>query len=119
MEKYCNQSLIGLRKSITNPITPFCHLTYIVEFYPCISVEFFDRVICGQKNFVDIFDANITMIKHARKSVLFNREQPWVKRNNDSMFDVTMGSFDGAEICELVGLFILNVLSQKFGKEYI
>ncbi len=27
-----------------------------------------------------------------------------------------MGSYDGAEICELVGLFILNNLGQKFGK---
>ena len=32
---------------------------------------------------------------------------------------VTMGSYDGAEICELVGLFILNKLGQKFGKENI
>jgi hypothetical protein len=31
------------------------------------------------------------------------------------MFDVTMGSFDGAEICNLVGLFILNKLAAKFG----
>ena len=30
-----------------------------------------------------------------------------------------MGSYDGAEICELVGLFILNHLSKKFGKESI
>ncbi len=27
--------------------------------------------------------------------------------------------YDGAEICELVGLFILNKLGQKFGKENI
>ena len=30
-----------------------------------------------------------------------------------------MGSFDGAEICELVGLFILNHLGKRFGKENI
>jgi hypothetical protein len=28
-----------------------------------------------------------------------------------------MGSYDGAEICELVGLFILKEISDKFGKE--
>ena len=28
-----------------------------------------------------------------------------------------MGSYDGAEICELVGLFLLHLLSQKFKKE--
>ncbi len=32
----------------------------------------------------------------------------------NSIFYVTMGSYDGAEICELVGLFILNNLGQKF-----
>jgi hypothetical protein len=30
-----------------------------------------------------------------------------------------MGRFDGAEICELVGLFILNHLGKRFGKENI
>ena len=30
-----------------------------------------------------------------------------------------MGSFDGAEICDLVGLYALNKLSAIFGKEYI
>ena len=30
-----------------------------------------------------------------------------------------MGSYNGAEICELVGLFILNHLGKSFGKENI
>jgi len=30
-----------------------------------------------------------------------------------------MGSFDGAEVCELVGLYILNTLGKEFGKENI
>ena len=41
------------------------------------------------------------------------------KKDSEGLFDVTMGSHDGAEICELVGLFILNHLSKKFGKESI
>ena len=31
---------------------------------------------------------------------------------NSNLFDVTMGTYDGAEICELVGLFILNNLGE-------
>ena len=38
------------------------------------------------------------------------------KDGSNSLFDVTMGSFDGAEICELVGLLILNHLRTRFGK---
>ena len=31
-------------------------------------------------------------------------------------FDVTMGSYDGAEVCEVVGLFMLDMLSKSFEK---
>ena len=55
------------------------------------------------------------IIKHARKSLLFHDGLPWVKRDSSNAFDVTMGSYDGAEICELVGLFILSKLKATFG----
>ena len=37
--------------------------------------------------------------------VLYNGTTPWSKKGN-LMFDVAMGSFDGAETCELTGLFL-------------
>ena len=37
----------------------------------------------------------------------------------DKDFDVTMGSFDEAEICEVVGLYILHNLGEKYRKERI
>ena len=40
---------------------------------------------------------------HASKSLLFNNNSTWIKKNG-SLFDVTMGSYDGAEVCELVGI---------------
>ena len=43
----------------------------------------------------------------------------WVKKENDTLFDVTMGSFDGLEICELVGLYLLDKLSNLIGKENV
>ena len=38
----------------------------------------------------------------------------WSKKGNPNLFDVTMGSFDDAEVCELVGLFLLHKLRSKF-----
>ena len=35
------------------------------------------------------------------------------------MFDVTMGSFDRAEICDLVGLFLLHDITKKFGNKFL
>ena len=42
-----------------------------------------------------------------------------MKKDNDGLLDVTMGSFEGAEACELVGLFILNDLASKYGTNNI
>ena len=41
------------------------------------------------------------------------------KRNGDADCEVAIGSFDGAELCELVGLYILHILSEKYGKHRI
>ena len=55
---------------------------------------------------------------HARKLFLFCSNQPWIKRDSDT-FDVTMGFYDDAEICELVGIFILSLLSKKYNSNNI
>ena len=34
-------------------------------------------------------------------------------------FDFAMGSYDGAEVCELVGLFLLVELAELLGKEHV
>ena len=91
----------------------------IVDFYPSISENVLDQALSWASNLAIITKDEISIIKHARKSVLFNDGKPWTKKDSNSLFDVTMGSYDGAEICELVGLFILNKLGQKFGKENI
>jgi hypothetical protein len=45
--------------------------------------------------------------------LLFTPEGTWVKKNG-SLFDVTMGSYDGAEVCELVGLYLLNQIKTAY-----
>ena len=87
----------------------------IVDYYPSISEELLDKAISWAKTIVNITDEHFTIIKHARRSVLFNSTKPWTKRDSPTTFDVTMGSFDGAEVCELVGLYALNKLREKFG----
>ena len=91
----------------------------IVEFYPSISESLLDEVIAWGKSLTNIPDDQLAVIKHARKSLLFYNDKTWVKNNDQSLFDVTMGSYDGAEICELVGLFMLNKLAQRFGGDNV
>ena len=52
---------------------------------------------------------------HSRKSLLFNNTFVWIKRGDQDL-NITMGSFDSVEICELVGVYILNRFGEKYGK---
>ena len=55
---------------------------------------------------------------HARKSLFFSNETPWMKREG-KLFDVTVGAYNDAEVCELVGIFRLNIISEKYNKNDI
>ena len=53
---------------------------------------------------------------HAKQTLLFSSNAPWVKKDaRDGLFDVTMGSYDGAESCELVVVYMLNLLKRICG----
>ena len=80
-----------------------------VNFYPSITEPLLKKAIEWAKDYVNFTDDEIEIILQARKSVLIHEGSPWIKREGDS-FDVTMGSYDGAEICELIGLYILFLL---------
>ena len=66
---------------------------------------------------MDIDEHKIRTIKHCRNSLLFHHNVEWKKKTTTSCFDVIMGSYDGAEICELVGTFILSKLENIIGKK--
>ena len=85
----------------------------IVDFYPSISENLLDQALPWASGLADISHEDISTIKHATKSLLFNNGKPWIKNNNSNLFDVTMGSYDGAEICELVRVVIDPHLETK------
>ena len=82
----------------------------IVEFCPSISEELLNRSSSFARSITTISESVINIIHHSRKSVFLKRTSVMVKKGNNSLFDVTMGSYDGTEICELVGLYLLNQL---------
>ena len=91
----------------------------IKEFYPSITKTIFENALNFAKTQTTITRDEIRTITHCRKSLLFSGNETWVKKNSSNCFDVTMGSYDGAEICELVGLHILDELCKKLNKNDI
>ena len=48
---------------------------------------------------------------HSRKTLLFNNGEPWIKKDDEENFDVSMGSLDEAELGELTGTYLLHHIS--------
>ena len=82
----------------------------IKEFYPSIRKDLLIQALNFASKYIKITAEERQIILQCRNSILFNEDKPWIKKGN-SQFDVTMGSLDGAEICELVGLYLLSQLS--------
>ena len=60
------------------------------------------------KQTIKISDYDILLINQSRKTLLFHKKLPWVKKDGSEDFDVPMECFHGEEVRELVGTFILN-----------
>ena len=84
----------------------------VVQFYPSITEDLLGRALGFASNYATISAADHHVIMDAKQSLLFSNETPWQKRNSNTLFDVTMGSFDGAVTCELVGCYLLSQLTQ-------
>ena len=47
-----------------------------------------------------------------------DNSEPWMNKDS-GLFDATMGAYDGAEVCELVGTYLLYKFSLKYNKNNI
>ena len=77
----------------------------IREFYPSITENLLKKALTFAEAHAHLSDDDKAIIHHARKSLLFNDQQTWIKRDS-GLFDVTMGAHDRAEVCELVGNYL-------------
>ena len=86
----------------------------IVDFYPSITEELLSKCLRWAESFIDISDIDYRTIIHSRRTLLYDHKNTtWTKRDGIRQFDVSMGAYDGAEVCELVGLYVLKQLKEK------
>ena len=91
----------------------------VYNFYPSISLKLFNEALNFAKTLTDISEKNVSIIMQAHKTLLFNDSKPWLKRFGNKDFGVLMGCFDAAEVCELVGSFILAKLCDVLQRENV
>ena len=88
----------------------------VCEFYPSINEKLLSKALDFASKYRPISRHERDIILHAKRSLLFNSDSTWEKKSSNDLFDVTMGSFDGAETCELVGCYLLSLLTDKYGQ---
>ena len=88
----------------------------IINFYPSISEKLFDDLLKFARKYIDVDPEEEEILRNARKQILFWKGDTWTKIGGN-LFDVSMGSPDGAELCELAGLFCLDLLRKKLPAE--
>ena len=112
------EKVIGWFKSIKDKQ----HCKFVIfdinDFYPSIKASLLKQSLDFAGKYIKVSSEDKAIIKYARKSLLFNKQQIWVKKES-GLFDVTMGAYDGAEFCELVEIFILYQLSRIYNKNNI
>ena len=85
--------------------------------YPSISEALFNEALNFPKTKVDITSQEISIIVQFRNTLLFNKNQLWVKKSGNEEFDVPIGCFDRAELCERIGIYILMKLQSALRKD--
>ena len=91
---------------------------HIKDFYSSITKKLSDCFINFTRQHVQIKRQDFNIMQHARKSLLYNKEILLQKKKAD-LLDVSMGAYDEAEVCETVGLFLLNNLAIRFDKNSV
>ena len=84
-----------------------CFINFdIKNFYPSINKVHLLKAIEFSKKYTDFTDDEIELIMHTCQTVVYYDNRMWTKSSNNEHFDIAMGSYHGAEVCDLVGLFI-------------
>ena len=92
-----------------------------MDFYPSITDNLLIKTLKWAQIYHNIAVTEFDAIMHARRTILCDHKvNVWTKKNSKNQFNVSMGAIDGADICELAGLYIhTEIHKNRFHKHRI
>ena len=79
----------------------------VVSMYPSISEKLLKNALQWASQYIKISEKDKETIFAAKASLLYDlNKEIWKKKGDD--FDITMGSWDGAETCDICVLYLLS-----------
>ena len=79
----------------------------------------FNEALNFAKTEVDITNQEISIIIQSRNTLLFNTNQPLVKKSGNEESDIPMAYFDGAKLCEIIGIYTSTKLQSVLQKDSV
>ena len=90
----------------------YCFIQFdINSFYPNISKKLVINALKFARKFTAISKQEEKIIIQSCRSVLVSDGKIWEAKGEESKFAVTIGSYSGAEVCELAGLYLLSQIT--------
>ena len=88
----------------------------VEQFYPSITKPLLSKAIQFAKSHTTISTQEEMILVHVRRNVLMDCDNKIWEKNSNPDFDVSTGRMDGADVSELVGIYLISRLMQKFDK---
>ena len=104
-----NQNLSNLEQRVQQGLVLRCLHLCLAQSYPSISEKLLKDALNWAKSKIGVTEEEAKIVMNTKEALLFKDGKPWVKKGGKP-FNVTMGSWDGAEVADLVGLFLLSKL---------
>lgn len=114
MEKYDASNQLKWFQNLPTNNTSLALITFdVCQFYPSISEHLLTKALDHATQFTTISPQDRHIIMHAKKSLLYHKNSPWEKKKTRDQFHVTVGTYDGAETCEIIGAYMLSLIAPK------
>ena len=77
-----------------------------MNFHPSIWIKLFTNPIEYAKKWNRNHRSRPSNYNASQKNLTVQKQEPWVKKSGTKDFDVPVGCYDGAEVCEFIYLCI-------------
>ena len=88
-----------------------------IRLRPASGPEVTFTFASGPKSYYNFTSDELEIVLHSRKTLLFWKQSTWIKKHGNEDFDIPIGCYDRAEICELVGIYIQSKLCKLMNKK--
>lgn len=86
----------------------------IDNYYNSINQNLLNEALQYAMTNSDLTEDEAKLVNLARKTLIEFEDQLWARKDTNDCFDIMMGSADSAQVTDLIGIFLLKNLADKF-----